>query len=76
MPSEIAQGVKAAIKNFVALRTANGDIEIDVLRTIRDEATLLMERQTIFDAFDCDSLRFYDGDMDLKEQVERLKVSS
>lgn len=75
MPSDLKQKVKIAINNFVASRTSNdhGDIAIDVLRVIRDEAALLMERQTIVDAFDSDALKFYDGDESLKIQVERIK---
>jgi hypothetical protein len=52
----------------------HGEIAIDVLRAIRAEADLLMERQTIFDAFDSDALNFFDGDIQLINQVERLKV--
>jgi hypothetical protein len=76
MPSDLKQKVKIAINNFVASRTSNdhGDIAIDVLRVVRDEAALLMERQTIVDAFDSDALKFYDGDESLKIQVERIKV--
>jgi Fe-S-cluster-containing dehydrogenase component len=74
MPSELTQNVKAAIHNFVSLQTSNGEVAIDVLRSIRDEAALLMERQTIWDTFDSDPLKFYDDDPQLRNQVERLKV--
>ena len=74
MPSELTQNVKAAIHNFVSLQSSNGEVAIDVLRSIRDEAALLMERQTIWDTFDSDPLKFYDDDPQLRNQVERLKV--
>lgn len=76
MPSDLTKNVKNAINNFVALRTsdAHGDIAIDVLRAIRDEASLLVEKQAIFDAFDADALKFYDGDDELRRIVERIKV--
>lgn len=75
MPSDLTKNVKNAINNFVALRTsdAHGDIAIDVLRAIRDEAALLVEKQAIFDAFDADALKFYDGDDELRRIVERIK---
>lgn len=75
MPSDVAISVKAALNNFVSQKTADGEIAIDVLRSIRDEAALLMERQTIWDTFDIDPLKFFDGDDDLRKQVERIKVS-
>ncbi len=71
----MVKSVKAAIDSFVSLKTADGEIAIDVLRSIRDEAELLMERQTIWDTFDSDPLKFYDGDSHLRDQVERVKVS-
>ena len=76
MPSELTQSVRSAINSFLSLKTSDdhGEIDIDVLRTIRDEAALLMERQTIFDAFDSDALKFFDGDIQLMHQVEQLKV--
>jgi hypothetical protein len=76
MPSELTQSVRTAINSFVSLKTSDdhGEIAIDVLRAIRAEADLLMERQTIFDAFDSDTLNFFDGDIQLINQVERLKV--
>ncbi len=74
MPSELTQHVKAAIHNFVSLQISNGEVAIDVLRSIRDEAALLMERQTIWDTFDSDPFKFYDDDPQLRNQVERLKV--
>jgi len=75
MPSELTQSVRSAINSFLSLKTSDdhGEIDIDVLRTIRDEAALLMERQTIFDAFDSDALKFFDGDIQLMHQVEQLK---
>lgn len=78
MPSKLAESVKAAIGAFITQKTSeDSEIPIDILRTIRDEASLLMEKQTICDAFDCNALGFYDDDenSDLKNQVERLKVS-
>lgn len=75
MPSDVAISVKAALNNFVSQKTADGEIAIDVLRSIRDEAALLMERQTIWDTFDIDPLKFFDGDDALRKQVERIKVS-
>ena len=76
MPSELSLSVKAAIKIFAALKTSDehGEIAIDVFRSIRDEAALLMERQTICDTFDLDPLKFIDGDDKLRKQVERMKV--
>jgi hypothetical protein len=77
MPSELTQSVRTAINNFLSVKTSDdhGEIAIDVLRAIRDEAALLMEKQTIFDTFDSDPMKFYDGDIQLMKQIERIKVS-
>lgn len=79
MPSELTKSVKDAISNFVSLKTSDseGYIAIDVLRSIRDEATLMMEYQTICDTFDSDPLRLFDDDDrgTVRHQVSRLKVS-
>ena len=77
MPSELTQSVRTAINNFLTVKTSDdhGEIAIDVLRAIRDEAALLMEKQTIFDTFDSDPMKFYDGDIQLMKQIERMKVS-
>mmetsp|Transcript_16702 Transcript_16702/g.25022 ORF Transcript_16702/g.25022 Transcript_16702/m.25022 type:complete len:315 (+) Transcript_16702:65-1009(+) len=75
MPSELTQSVRTAINNFLSVKTSDdhGEIAIDVLRAVRDEAALLMERQTIFDTFDSDPMKFYDGDIQLMKQIERIK---
>ena len=78
MPSELTSSVQNAIQNFVNMKTSDdhGYIAIDVLRAIRDEATLMMECQTICETFDSDPLHLYDGDDKniIKSQVARLKV--
>ena len=79
MPSELTRSVKDAISNFVSLKTSDdeGFIAIDVLRSIRDEATLMMEKQTICDTFDSDPLHLFDDDDrgTVRRQVSRLTVS-
>ena len=79
MPSELTKSVKEAISNFVKVKTSDdeGCIAIDVLRSIRDEATLMMEYQTICDTFDSDPLHLFDDDDQgiVRRQVSRLKVS-
>jgi len=77
MPSELTLSVKAAINNFLAIKTSDdhGEIAIDILRALRDEAALLMERQTIWDTLDSDPFKCYDGDDLLRREVERVKVN-
>jgi hypothetical protein len=74
MPSELVKNVRSAIGNFVKYQTEEeGHIAIDVLRAIKDEAILQMERQMIIDTFDTDPLKFFQDDAGLKMQIERLK---
>lgn len=74
MPSDLVKNVRSAIGNFVKHQTEEeGHIAIDILRAIKDEAILLMERQTIIDTFDADPLKFVQDDAGLKLQIERLK---
>jgi hypothetical protein len=74
MPSELTRNVRSAIGNFVKHQTEEeGHIAIDVLRAIKDEAILQMEKQVIIDTFDADPLKFIQDDADLKLQIERLK---
>mmetsp|Transcript_5207 Transcript_5207/g.6714 ORF Transcript_5207/g.6714 Transcript_5207/m.6714 type:complete len:311 (+) Transcript_5207:84-1016(+) len=75
MPSELTTSVQAAIENFIQLKTSDdhGHIAIDVLRAIRDESTLLMERQIICDTFDSDPLKLFDDDPS-DENIRRKKV--
>lgn len=74
MPSELVKNVRSAIGNFVKYQTEEeGHIVIDVLRAIKDEAILQMERQMIIDTFDTDPLKFFQDDAGLKMQIERLK---
>ena len=79
MPSDLTSSVRDAISNFVKHKTSDdeGYIAIDVLRNIRDEATLLMEYQAICDTFDSDPLHLFEDDQKnvVRDQVTRLKVS-
>jgi hypothetical protein len=78
MPSELTQGVQNAIQSFIQMKTSDdhGHVAIDILRSIRDEATLMMECQNICDTFDSDPLRLYEDDDQnfIRQQVDRLKV--
>ena len=53
--NNLQQAVQSTITTFLENRTStNSDIAVDVYRTIRNEAHLLLERQLILDAFDAD----------------------
>lgn len=79
MPSELTTSVQKALHTFIKMKSSDdhGYIASDILRTIRDESTLMMECQTICDTFDSDPLHLYEDDDGnyIKSQVVRLKVS-
>ena len=53
--NNLQQAIQSTITTFLENRTStNSDIAVDVYRTIRNEAHLLLERQLILDAFDAD----------------------
>ena len=53
--NNLQQAIQSTITTFLENRTStNSDIAVDVYRTIRNEAHLLLERQMILDAFDAD----------------------
>lgn len=71
MPSELVRSVRSAISSFLKHQTEEeGHIAVDILRAIKDEAHLQMERQIICDTFDA-SLNFRCNS--LKSQIERIK---
>lgn len=73
MPSELSSAVKNAISDILSKRMNEGDLAIDVLRSIRDDASLLMERQAILDTLDSDPFELCRDDPSLKKQIERVK---
>jgi len=78
MPSELTKAVRTALSRFVSHREENeADVAIDVLRAIRDEAVLLMERQIIWDTFDSDPFELCKNSNSLiRKQVSRAKVGA
>jgi hypothetical protein len=83
MPSELTKNVQDAISKFIKHQTSTssssnnhgpGYVAIDVIRAIKEEATLMMEYQTICDTFDLDPLNFYDDDENdhIRMQVDRI----
>ena len=78
MPSLLTTEVKRVISSLLTHQTSKerGEIAADVLRTIRDESTLLMELQLIHDTFDSDPLQIFQDDQEkiLRKQVQRIRV--
>ena len=61
MPSEMTKNVRLGISDIVSKQmNENGDLAIDVLRSIQEEASLLLERQRILDTFDIDPFQVHD----------------
>lgn len=55
MPSEMTKNVRLWISEIVSKQMeGNGDVAIDILRSIQEESSLLLERQRILDTFDTD----------------------
>mmetsp|Transcript_19906 Transcript_19906/g.24577 ORF Transcript_19906/g.24577 Transcript_19906/m.24577 type:complete len:392 (-) Transcript_19906:29-1204(-) len=86
MPSALATNVRSTISSLLASLSST-ETEADILRRLRDESSLLYQRQTILDAFDSDPLGAFDDDDDngddksdddnkstpVKDQLRRLK---
>ena len=53
--TNLQHAVQSTLSSFLQQRiSTNGDIAQDVYRTLRDEASLLLERQLVCDALDLD----------------------
>eukprot|EP00586_Coscinodiscus_wailesii_P023767 CAMPEP_0172498862 /NCGR_PEP_ID=MMETSP1066-20121228/118547_1 /TAXON_ID=671091 /ORGANISM="Coscinodiscus wailesii, Strain CCMP2513" /LENGTH=84 /DNA_ID=CAMNT_0013272311 /DNA_START=28 /DNA_END=278 /DNA_ORIENTATION=- len=63
MPSALATNVRSTISSLLASLSST-ETEADILRRLRDESSLLYQRQTILDAFDSDPLGAFDDDDD------------
>lgn len=70
--SDLKDSVKSAIEAYVQSKQET-HTQLDVLRMIRDQASLLFERQAICDALDADPMKQLQH---VRAQVERIKVSS
>lgn len=82
----LKQAVQTILASFLEQRqTSDEDIAQDVYRTIRDEANLLLERESICNVFDSDPFGLMrpdedDNEDDVKEKeknsdmIERVKV--
>jgi hypothetical protein len=68
--SDLKESVRNAIANYVSSKLES-HTEADVLRVIRDQATLLFERQTIVDVLDSDPMEQLAG---AKSQVDKVKA--
>ena len=74
MPSELTKSVRSAIHAFVSNKASDGEaLPADVLRLIRDEASLLLERQIICDTLDADPYKLCEDDADVRRQFGRLQ---
>jgi len=74
MPSELTKSVRSAIHAFVSSKASDGEaLPADVLRLIRDEAALLLERQLICDTLDADPYKLCEDDADVRRQFGRLQ---
>ena len=74
MPSELTKSVRSAIHAFVSNKAADGEaLPADVFRLIRDEASLLLERQLICDTLDADPYKICEDDEDVRKQLGRLQ---
>ena len=74
MPSGLTKSVRSAIHAFVSNKAADGEaLPADVLRLIRDEAALLLERQLISDTLDADPYKLCEDDDDVRKQFSRLQ---
>ncbi len=74
MPSELTKSVRSAIHAFVSSKASDGEaLPADVLRLIRDEASLLLERQIICDTLDADPYKLCEDDADVRRQFGRLQ---
>lgn len=79
MASDLKSAVRSAIASFVSARdSSDGDISVDVLRAIRDESTLLVERQLICDMLDSDPFELMseaeDDDGAIAKTIGRAKA--
>jgi len=55
-------------------KKSDEDISIDLIRSIRDEANLLYERERICEMMDSDPFECFKED-EVKQEIERAKVS-
>ena len=76
MSTELHNNVKTMISSFLQTRRKEGNIDVDVLRAMRDQSELLLERQFIWDKIDSDPFELFVGDDDgnMKCVMERAKV--
>lgn len=74
MPSQLTQEVRGALSSFVSSRKEDGDhVAVDILRTVRDEAANMLERQMIWDTFDSDPFKLCEEDVAMRKQIRRAK---
>jgi hypothetical protein len=74
MPSDLTKSVRSAIHAFVSSKASDGEaLPADVLRLIRDEAALLLERQLICDMLDADPYKLCDDGDGVRRQLGRLQ---
>jgi hypothetical protein len=69
--SNLKGSVQAAIASYVQSER-DTHTQVDVLRMIRDQASLLYERQVICDALDSDPMERL---QQVKPQIKRIQVS-
>lgn len=70
--SDLKSSVQAAIAAYVHSKQ-DTHTPVDVLRMIRDQASLLYERQVICDALDADPMQQLN---EVQSQVRRIQVST
>jgi hypothetical protein len=70
--SDLKDSVQAAIAAYVQSKQET-HTPVDVLRMIRDQASLLYEKETICDALDADPMQQLTH---VRSQVERIQVST
>jgi len=66
MPSVLATQVQRTISTLLDEETSNGknNIAVDILRSLADQSTLILERQIIWDTIDLDPFQIFDDNGD------------
>lgn len=75
MPTVLQSEVRTSIEKILKANTESSEhIPIDVYRTLRDEVSLLFEREFIRDTLDSDPFECFKDKDELLRQVKRAKV--
>jgi len=74
MPSQLTQAVRTALSSFVSSQESDGDhVAADILRTVKEEAANMLERQMILDTFDSDPFKLCEDDTAMRNKIRRVK---